>query len=400
MRVLAVAERDFDPQTFDPQVQLLDEVKDLTFLALVGIVDPPRAEAKAAIAECKAAGIRTRMITGDYAVTAAAIAQELGIKGKAITGAEFAKMSDEEAASQVDDIGVIARVAPKDKVRLVQVLQAKNNIVAMTGDGVNDAPALKAANIGVAMGITGTDVSKEAAAMILADDNFATIVGAVEQGRIIYDNLLKYIRFQMAGLVGFVLAFLGSALFGIAGTALFTPVQILYVNFLVDAVIGVALGFDTPTPGLMQKKPRPADKKIITAPLAIRLSLVGLLNALFALLSYTWAENNGYSASAQTMALVMFSVLHIAVALNLRYPVKSAFRMETFSNAKLLFAFGGVLLGLILITEIDLFQQIFKTTSLTTQQWAICLGATLLLFLLGEALKFVLRIAESRDENS
>ena len=208
MRILVVAERDFEPVTFDPQADLLDDVNELTLLAMIGIVDPPRAEARDAIAECHSAGIRIRMITGDHAIMAAAIADQLGIEGRALTGAEFNQMSDEEASEQLDEIGVIARVAPEDKIRLVSLLQKQNKIVAMTGEGVNDAPALKKANIGVAMGITGTDVSKDAAVMILADDNFATIVEAVEYGRVIYDNLLKYIRFQMAGLFSFILAFL------------------------------------------------------------------------------------------------------------------------------------------------------------------------------------------------
>ena len=171
---------------------------------MVGIVDPPRSEAKAAIAECKHAGIRVRMITGDHATTAAAIAAELGIEGRAVTGAEFSAMSDEELLRHLPEIGVVARVAPEDKIRLVRLLQRTSHIVAMTGDGVNDAPALKAANIGVAMGITGTEVSKEAAVMILTDDNFATIVNAVEYGRALYDNLLKYLRFQMSTLVAYI----------------------------------------------------------------------------------------------------------------------------------------------------------------------------------------------------
>ena len=179
LRVLATAQRDFDPKTFDPNADLLPLVADLRLLALVGIVDPPRIEARDAITKAHSAGIQVRMITGDHAITAGAIASQLGIKGRAITGAEFAAFSDEEADRQIDDIGVIARVAPEDKVRLVEILRRKGHIVAMTGDGVNDAPALKAADIGVAMGITGTEVSKEAAVMILTDDNLATIVAAV-----------------------------------------------------------------------------------------------------------------------------------------------------------------------------------------------------------------------------
>ncbi|HEY2307958.1 MAG TPA: HAD-IC family P-type ATPase, partial [Streptosporangiaceae bacterium] len=194
LRVLATARKDFDPAAFDPAADLLPLVGDLELLALVGIVDPPRPTAKAAIATAKAAGIRIRMITGDHAVTAAAIARQLGIDGTVITGAEFAAMSDDELVTGIDDIGVIARVTPEHKVRLVDTLKKKGQTVAMTGDGVNDAPALKRADIGIAMGITGTEVTKEAAVMILTDDNFATIVKAVELGRGLYDNLTKYIR--------------------------------------------------------------------------------------------------------------------------------------------------------------------------------------------------------------
>src|SRR5918994_261077 len=215
-RVMVVAQRDLDPASFTPDGDLLALVQDLPLLAMVGIVDPPRAEAKAAIAECRAAGIRVRMITGDHATTAGAIAGELGIEGRAITGAEFAAMSDDQLLEQLPEIGVVARVAPEDKLRMVRLLKRSHNVVAMTGDGVNDAPALKAADIGVAMGITGTEVSKEAAVMILTDDNFATIVKAVELGRALYDNLVRYIRFQMAGLFGFIGTFLGAAILFIA----------------------------------------------------------------------------------------------------------------------------------------------------------------------------------------
>jgi Ca2+-transporting ATPase len=397
MRVMVVAGRDLDPATFDPEADLLDEVDDLTLLGMVGIVDPPRPEAKAAIAECVSAGIRVRMITGDHAVTAGAIAGELGIEGRAITGAEWAAMSDQEATSQIDDIGVIARVAPEDKVRLVNVLKGKNNIVAMTGDGVNDAPALKTADIGVAMGITGTDVSKEASVMILTDDNFATIVGAVEYGRIIYDNLLKYLRFQMAALFGFILAFLGAAAFGVT-LVLFAPLQILFVNFAVQMPIGASLGFDSPTPGLMKRKPRPADEKILTWPLAIRLVTVGLIAALFAIIAYDWTKDStGSTAAAQTMAMVMFSILSIPISLSLRHPDDTVFREETFSNRQLWLAYGWILLVLILVTEIPLLQKIFETEPLTPQQWGICLIAVVFFLLVSEIIKLILRLIRKRS---
>ena len=244
MRVLAVARRDFDPASFDPASDLLALVTDLELLALIGIVDPPRKEAKDAIALCKDAGIRVRMITGDHATTAAAIAGQLGIEGRALTGAEFAALPDDQLRAEVGDIGVVARVAPEDKVRLVSILKQQGNIVAMTGDGVNDAPALTRADIGVAMGITGTEVTKDAAEMILTDDNFATIVTAVEGGRGLYDNLMKYVRVQMIMLAGFILLFVGAGIFEIADGIPLLPLQILWINFAIDVLLALGLGFD------------------------------------------------------------------------------------------------------------------------------------------------------------
>ena len=291
-RVMVVARRDFDPQTFDPKANLIEQVKDLTLLAMVGIVDPPRAEAKDAIAKCKSAGIQVRMITGDHAVTAAAIGQELGITGHALTGAQFAARATKSCSTELPDIGVVARVAPEDKIRLVSLLQQQSNVVAMTGDGVNDAPALKKADIGVAMGITGTEVSKGAAVMILTDDNFATIVKAVEYGRALYDNLSKYIRFQMAALVAFIATFLGASVFGIAGGIPFQPLVVLWINFLIEVPIAIALGFDKPSPGLMERKPRPLSQPVLSRSQWVRIIALGLIIAIGTLL-----VEAGYAAS-------------------------------------------------------------------------------------------------------
>ncbi len=389
MRILVVAERDFDPVAFDPHADLLSEIKELTLLAMIGIVDPPRVEARDAIAKCKAAGVRVRMITGDHAVTAAAIAEQLGIEGRALTGAEFGQLSDDELKEQLDDIGVVARVSPEDKIRLVTMLQEMDKIVAMTGDGVNDAPALKKADIGIAMGITGTDVSKEAAVMILADDNFATIVGAVEFGRMLYDNLLKYIRFQMAGLFSFIFAFLASAAFGVS-LLLFTPVQILFVNYFIQGAIGASFAFDTPTKGLMKQKPRPASQKIMTWSLGTRLFFIGVLTALFTVLSYRWTENTtGSTIAAQTMAMAMFSIVHIPFSLNLRHPHKSVLHRDTLSNPYLLAAYGWIILAMVLMSEIGLFQRLFGTTSMTLQQWGIIFLAAFAFLFFGELYKVV-----------
>ena len=307
-RVMVVAQRDFEPASFDPSGDLLGLVQDLTLLAMVGIVDPPRAEARDAIAKCKSAGIRVRMITGDHATTAAAIGAELGIEGRAITGAEFAAMSDDELLEQLDEIGVIARVAPEDKVRLVRMLQQSGNIVAMTGDGVNDAPALKAADIGVAMGITGTEVSKEAAVMILTDDNFATIVGAVEYGRGLYDNLLKYLRFQMSTLVAYIAIFIGAGIFDIAGGIPLNPLQIIWLNFVIDVPIAIALGFDEPSGGLMERAPRPVGAPVLSAANWVRLCVQGSVMTVGTLIAYQIGEANFDLAVASTMLLATLSL--------------------------------------------------------------------------------------------
>jgi P-type Ca2+ transporter type 2C len=249
LRVLATARRDFDSATFDPGTDLLPLMTDLELLALVGIVDPPRPAAKASIATARKAGIKVRMITGDHGVTAAAIARQLGIDGTVITGAEFGAMSDDEVLGKLDDIGVIARVTPEHKVRLVDLLKHQGHIVAMTGDGVNDAPALKKADIGIATGITGTEVTKEAAVMILTDDNFSTIVKAVELGRGLYDNLVKYVRFQMGCLFGFIVSFLGASIFNIAGGVPFLPLQTLWINFTTLLFQAIGLGYGQPAGG-------------------------------------------------------------------------------------------------------------------------------------------------------
>ncbi len=276
-RIMVVARKDFDPATFDPKAKLIDLMQDLTILAMVGIVDPPRNEAKDAIAKCHSAGIQVRMITGDHAVTAAAIGRELGITGTALTGAEFKALSDDELKAKLPEIGVVARVAPEDKIRLVTMLQQLDNVVAMTGDGVNDAPALKKADIGVAMGITGTEVSKGAAVMILTDDNFATIVKAVEFGRAIYNNLFNFVRFQMESLVAFIVSYLLAAFFVVLGGTPFTPFVVLWINFLVQIPVALALGFDDPAPDLMAHKPRPLKQPILSSSQWVRIALIGIL---------------------------------------------------------------------------------------------------------------------------
>jgi Ca2+-transporting ATPase len=384
-----VASRDFDSAAFDAGGELLELVSDLTLLALVGIVDPPRREAGEAIARCKEAGIRVRMITGDHVTTAAAIGAQLGIDGEALTGAEFAALSDEELEARLERIGVVARVAPEDKVRLVDLLKRQGNVVAMTGDGVNDAPALRRADIGVAMGITGTEVTKEAADMILTDDNFATIVEAVDGGRGLYDNLMKYVRVQLVMLGGFILTFLGAAIFDIAGGAPLTPLQILWVNFAIDLFLAVGLGFDASVPGLMRRRPRDAAAPIVSRGLAVRLTLASIFMAGLALGVVAWGEARYSLVIATTMGLTTLSLMHVVAALEAREPKGTVFARYTIENGRFLQMIGAAVVLTFLVTALGALQRIFGTVGLTSRQWGICLLGPIALLLLLELGKLV-----------
>jgi P-type Ca2+ transporter type 2C len=396
-RVMVVAQRDLDPKSFNPDGDLLGLVTDLTLLAMVGIVDPPRSEAKAAIAECRDAGIRVRMITGDHAATAAAIASELGIEGRAITGAEFAAMPDDKLLEQLPDIGVVARVAPEDKLRLVRLLKQSHNVVAMTGDGVNDAPALKAADIGVAMGITGTEVSKEAAVMILTDDNFATIVNAVDYGRNLYDNLIKYLRFQMATLVAYIAIFIGAGIFGIAGGVPLTPLQILWINMVIDIPIAVALGFDEPTSGVMGRPPRPVGAPVLSRADWVRLCVQGLVMTVGALVAYQIGDTQyDDPVVAATMLLTALSLSHLAVGLLARDQRNTIFDRAAIPGPTQLRRYGIALLAIILVTTIGFLQRIFDTTELNLAQWGICVGIAASLVVIEELIKLVIRQRDRR----
>jgi len=396
LRVLAVATRDIETGAFDPDGPLLDELRGLTLLALVGIVDPPRREARDAIALCRKAGIRVRMITGDHATTAAAIANQLGIEGNVLTGAEFAALGDTELENSVDGIGVVARVAPEDKVRLVDVLKRKGNIVAMTGDGVNDAPALKRADIGVAMGITGTEVTKEAGDMILTDDNFATIVAAVAGGRGIYDNLLKYIRVQLVMLGGFIITFVGAGVFDIANGAPLMALQILWVNFAIDLLLAIGLGFDAPAPGLMQRAPRDPNVHIVPLGLGVRVGAASAVMAALALAVVGWAEQQHDLAVATTMGLTTLSLMHVAAALEAREADGTIFTRYTIANARFVQLMGAALVLTFLVTSLGPLQRIFDTVTLSTRQWGICLVTPLAYIAVIELIKLASRILGRR----
>jgi P-type Ca2+ transporter type 2C len=391
LRVMATARKDFDPAAFNPGADLLPLVTGLELLAVVGMADPPRPTAKMSIAQAKAAGIRVRMITGDYAVTAAAVAGQLGIDGTVLTGAEFGAMSDAEALAKVDSIGVIARVTPEHKVRLVEVLQKQGQIVAMTGDGVNDAPAVKRADIGIAMGITGTEVTKEAAVMILTDDNFSTIVKAVELGRGLYDNLARYIRFQVGGMFGYIAAFLGASIFNIAEGIPLLPLETLWVSFTMLSIQSVGLGYSKPAAGLMDRPPLPPSKPILTRALLVWLALAGLLMAIGTLSVIDWGDHAHGLAVARTMGMVTFALFLLFFSIESKDQRDSAFSLDTFSDKTFVITSSGSFVLLILSTVLSIFHIVLKTVTLDVRQWLICAAVALSIVVAAEIRKAVLR---------
>ena len=391
LRVMAGAFRDLDPAGFDPDGDLLGYVQDLEMTSLVGMVNPPREESKAAVADAQQAHIRVRMVTGDDVVTGAAIAKQLNIPGEAILGADFAALPEDERLYRIDHIGVVGRVAPEHKVLLAETLKKKGHVVAMTGDGVNDAPAIKASDIGVAMG-SGTEVAKNAGRMILSDDNFATIVYAVEQGRKLYDNLNKYIRFVLLELIAFVLTFLGATLFNIAAGQPFTPVQILWINFLVNAPFGVALGFDQETPGLMSRHPRPRGDSILTRGVMITCGLTGLFIAIANLVLISVGKNHlGSIKIGQSMGLVAFCLMLIVAAFEARSETESIFDRGIFNSSRMNLIAILEFAGAFLITQANFMQRLLGTTRLTGGQWGLSLLAAVVLLLGWEAGKWIAR---------
>jgi P-type Ca2+ transporter type 2C len=391
LRVMAGAFRDLEPASFDPDGELLDYVEGLQITSLVGMVDPPRAESKQSVEDAQKAHIRVRMVTGDDVVTGAAIAEQLGIEGEAILGAEFAALKESERLSRIDQIGVVGRVAPEHKVLLVETLKKQGDVVAMTGDGVNDAPSIKAAHIGVAMG-SGTEVAKNAGRMILTDDNFATIVRAVEQGRKLYDNLTKYVRFVLISLVAFVLTFLGATLLNIAAGEPFSPAQVLYIHFFVSAPFGVALGLDQATSGLMRLRPRPSGESIITTGVKVTSGLVGLyMAAVLDALIYFGKEHYHSTVVGSSIGLSAFALMLVVAAYESRSVSRSILARETFDNAKMNWTALAEIALAVMITQMDLFNRLLDTTPLTAGQFGLALASAVLLFVLWETGKLIAR---------
>jgi Ca2+-transporting ATPase len=391
LRVMATARKDLDQAVLDPHADLRPLVTGLELLALVGIVDPPRPTARTSIATAKAAGITVRMITGDHAITAATIARQLGIDGKVITGAEFSAMSDDEALKKIDDIGVIARVTPEHKVRLVDLLKKQGHIVAMTGDGVNDAPALKKADIGIAMGITGTEVAKEAAVMILTDDDFSTIVKAVALGRGLYDSLTSYVRFQMGCLFGYIITFLGASIFDIAGGVPLLPLQTLWVSFATEATQSVGLTYTKPAADVMQRRPRPPSKPILSREQITWLVFLGLIMAIGTLSVVSWAEQAHGAAVAHTMGMVTLAHFNLFFSLELKNDRESVFSLDTFADKTFVITTAVSYVLLVMSTVLGIFHTVLKTTMLDVTQWVICVAVALSIIVVAEIQKAVRR---------
>jgi Ca2+-transporting ATPase len=368
-----------------------DAERDMTFLGLVGMIDPPRPEAKPAIETCQLAGIRPVMITGDHPLTARAVAKELGMLqgGRVVTGPELSAMSEKDFEREAEQVEVYARVSPAHKLMVVTALQKRGHVVAMTGDGVNDAPALKKADIGIAMGITGTDVTKEAAAMTLTDDNFASIVAAVEEGRVIFGNIKKYLMYLLSSNIGEILVMAGATVLGLPLPL--SAVQILYVNLATDGLPALALAVDPPDPDLMRRPPRNRRTGIFTRPVVSLMVIGGVWSAVVNLSVFTWALRSGRSLSeAMTITFVTLVIIEFFKAYNFRSDRRSVFR-NPFANRWLNLAILWELCLLGLVLYVPFLAMPFGNFSLSATDWAAILGAAVTITPVLETAKWFVR---------
>ena len=401
LRVLCAAKRDWAQMPADLDPANLE--KDLTYIGLSGMIDPVRPEVKAAIVECRGAGIRPIMITGDHKDTAVAIGMELGIlesAEQAITGAQLDEMSDEQLAASIENYSVYARVQPEHKVRIVTAWKAKGKITAMTGDGVNDAPSIKSADIGVGMGITGTDVTKNVADMVLADDNFATIVSAVEEGRRIYANIRKAIQFLLASNLSEVLAIFFATLLGFT---ILEPVHLLWINLITDCFPALALGMEKSEEGSMKRPPRDPEEGVFAGGMGFDVFLQGAIVTVLVMASFLigefmesgrWAFADSHAGT--TMAFLTLSMVEVFHSLNMRSRRGSIFAMKTHN----LFLYGAMAVSLVLTTaviEVPFLAAAFGFTPVGPAEYAIALGLSLLIIPIMEAIKAIQRAMGGRD---
>ena len=384
MRVIAIA--------YVELPQELEELKDenirgnLVFVGLAGMADPPRDEAREAIRLCRQAGIKVVMITGDHKVTAESVARQVGLpSGKTVTGAELEKMSDEELARQVEDISVFARIEPLHKLKIVNALKSNGHVVAMTGDGVNDAPALKAADIGIAMGITGTDVAKEAGDMVLADDNFASVVAAVEEGRTIFNRLRNVIFFLLSTNMGELLALILTIFF--VGKAPLLAVQIIWVNLVTDTAAAVPLGFESKSGDELKQPPRHPEVGLIFPGLLLRIGFLATLMGGGIFLIFNWAQARMSLEEARTLAFCSMVAFEWFRAFNARSDEYTVFRLGVFRNRWLLITISAAILLQLAVVYVPFLQTAFKTVPLSIEKWGIAILAGGILFSIEETRK-------------
>jgi Ca2+-transporting ATPase len=387
-----------------PDLESDDADPELVWVGLVGLIDPPRPEARQAVSQCRQAGIRVIMITGDHPVTALAVAREVGLVSQGqeshavITGPELNQLSDPELKEALREVRVFARVAPEHKLRLVDILKEQGEVVAMTGDGVNDAPALKRADIGVAMGITGTEVTKETAAMILADDNFATLVAAVEEGRAIFDNIKKYLIFLLSCNLAEILVLTGAFFLGMPLPLI--ALQILWVNLTTDGLPALALGVDPKAPDIMSRPPRPKAEGVFSPTVNALLAVIALYLAaiLIPLFGYYYYWNPwGLSdpgmvlTEAQTMVFITLVLAELVNAFNCRSDYLSLFKVGVFGNRFLILSVLASLAMMVMVIEWDPLSRLFHTTPLRWQDWVVAVSLALILVPVVELTKWLVR---------
>ena len=383
-----VSGTDTDTDTGDSDSDRLEQLATgLTMLGLVGIADPPRPQAREAIALAHRAGVSVKMITGDHRDTAAAIARELGIAGEIVTGSDLDLMERHELREQIERIGVFARVAPEHKVAIVRALTQRGHVVAMTGDGVNDAAALRSAHMGVAMGITGTEVTKEAGDMILANDDFTSIVDAIREGRAIYDNVVKFVRFQLSTNIGAILTFIGATALGMP--APLTAIQVLWVNIIMDGPPAMALGVDPARPGIMDEPPRRPEERILNVARLLRMLRAGAVMAIGTLSVLAVARERTTDEVAVTLAFTTFVLFQICNALNARAELGSIFTRHLFTNRWLWISLASIVVLQVLAVHLSPLQSIFGTQSLSVLQWLACAAVASTGLLVEEAVKAI-----------
>jgi Ca2+-transporting ATPase len=390
LRVLAIAVRSLPAAEFSPTGNLFRYIEGLTFIGLVGLMDPPRTEVCEAIKLCHKAGIAVKMITGDQKLTAAAIAEEIGLDGDVVDGTELSAMDDTALTERINSIAVFARTAPEQKVRIVNALKADGHIVAMTGDGVNDAPALKCADIGIAMCMTGTDVAQEAATMILTDDNFATIVKAVKEGRGIYENMVKFIRFQLSTNIGAILCVATAPLLDLPLP--FTAIQLLWINIIMDGPPAMSLGVDPARINSMNEAPRKPDDRILSLRRFGNLFSFGLIMAIGTLGVLYYDLQAGNSLHATSLAFTTFVLFQVFNAFNARTEKGTAFNRHFFANKILWTSIMGVIVLQIIIMQWTSAEIIFHTTALTVEDWLLATSIAVSVLVFEELRKLAIKL--------